>query len=74
VPCVCSDLPVQRENSAGGGCLTAAVGDRAGWKSALRTILTDDALQRRLAAEAAARPLPTWADAARRLREALTGA
>jgi glycosyltransferase involved in cell wall biosynthesis len=74
VPCVCSDLPVLRENSAGGGCLTAAVGDRAGWKSALRTILTDDALQRRLAAEAAARPLPTWADAARRLREALTGA
>jgi glycosyltransferase involved in cell wall biosynthesis len=68
VPCVCSDLPVLRENADGGGCLPAAVNDRTAWKTALRSILTDDALHRRLSREAATRPLPTWADAAAQIR------
>jgi hypothetical protein len=40
--------------------------------NALRTVLTDDAEWRRLAAGAAGRPLPTWVDTARMLRAGLT--
>lgn len=71
VPCVCSDLPVLRENADGGGCLPVPVNDRAAWKDALRRVLTDDALQGRLTREAVSRPLPTWAGAAETLRAAL---
>jgi glycosyltransferase involved in cell wall biosynthesis len=71
VPCVCSDLPVLRENADGGGCLTVATNDPAAWKAALRTLLTGDALPARLSAEATARPLPTWRDAAATIATAL---
>ena len=71
VPCVCSDLPVLRENADGGGCLPAAPNDRAAWKTALRRILTDHALHAKLATEAISRPLPTWAEAAKTLARAL---
>ena len=71
VPCVCSDLPVLRENADGGGCLPVAVNDRAAWAEALRRVLTDDVLIERLAAEAGSRALPTWAEAARVLRAGL---
>jgi len=71
VPCVCSDLPVLRENADGGGCLAVAVDDRTAWIAALRRVLTEPDLVARFAAEAAARPLPTWAEAARRLRAGL---
>ncbi len=66
-PCVCSDLPVLREIAGGGGCIMVAPNDRAAWMATLRTVLTDDAEWRRLAAGAATRPLPTWADTARML-------
>ena len=72
VPCVCSDLPVLRENTAGGGCLTAAVNDPADWTRQLRNVLTDDARYNRLRAEAVSRALPTWADTARAVQAALT--
>jgi glycosyltransferase involved in cell wall biosynthesis len=71
VPCVCSDLPVLRENADGGGCLVARVDDAADWAAKLRTVLTDAAEYRRLQAEAMARPLPRWADTAQALRSAL---
>ena len=71
VPCVCSDLPVLRENTAGGGCLTAAVNDPADWTRQLRNVLTDDARYNRLRAEAVSRALPTWADTARAVQAAL---
>jgi glycosyltransferase involved in cell wall biosynthesis len=64
VPCVCSDLPVLRENAGAGGCLPVAASDRAAWRDALRRILTDDTLAARLATEAATRPLPTWRESA----------
>ncbi len=64
VPCVCSDLPVLRENAEGGGCLTAAVDDAAGWRDKLRAVLTEPALHARLQKEATGRPLPRWADTA----------
>lgn len=71
VPCVCSDLPVLRENADGGGCLAVGVNDANEWKIALRRVLTDDALVSRLRAEACSRLLPTWAGAAHVLREGL---
>jgi glycosyltransferase involved in cell wall biosynthesis len=71
VPCVCSDLPVLRENADAGGCVPAAPDDAAAWASALRRVLTDDAWHARLAAAAASRPLPTWAEAAQSLVRAL---
>jgi glycosyltransferase involved in cell wall biosynthesis len=71
VPCVCSDLPVLRENADGGGCLAVAVNDRVAWTEALRRVLTDDEFVARLETEASARPLPTWAAAAETLRLAL---
>lgn len=64
VPCVCSDLPVLRENAASGGCVPLPPADAAAWRTALRRILTDDAWAAELAAAAAARPLPTWAETA----------
>ncbi len=73
VPCVCSDLPVLRENADGGGCVPVPVNDAQAWAAALRRVLTDDAAWRTLAAEAAARTLPTWAESARQVRAALEG-
>jgi len=71
VPCVCSDLPVLRENADAGGCLAVAPDDAAAWKAALRAVLTNRAVGQKLRAEARARPLPGWADTAARLRAAL---
>jgi len=64
VPCVCSDLPVLLENAQDGGCLAVRVNDLAAWKTALRQILTDDALHARLSGEAMTRRLSTWQSAA----------
>jgi glycosyltransferase involved in cell wall biosynthesis len=72
VPCVASDLPALREGAAGGGCLLVPPGDLAAWKAALRSILCDDSVHARLAAEAASRPLPTWSAAAADLQSFLT--
>ncbi|HWA10213.1 MAG TPA: glycosyltransferase [Opitutaceae bacterium] len=71
VPCVCSDLPVLRENADGGGCLAVAPNDLGAWEYALRSVLTDDALTARLTAEAGSRPLPTWAETAKAVRAGL---
>ncbi|MEO6003644.1 MAG: glycosyltransferase [Opitutus sp.] len=71
VPCVCSDLPVLRENADGGGCLTPQVNGRDAWVNALTAVLQDDAVHARLSAEAATRSLPTWAQAARQLSDGL---
>jgi glycosyltransferase involved in cell wall biosynthesis len=71
VPCLCSDLPPLAENAAAGGCDVVAGNAREGWTGALRRILQDDAWHARLAAEAASRPLPTWAATARAIRAGL---
>ena len=65
VPCVCSDLPVLRENADGGGCVSVACNDRDAWKAALHQLLGNDELHAQRAHEATTRPLPTWAQAAR---------
>ncbi|MEO7800343.1 MAG: glycosyltransferase [Opitutaceae bacterium] len=73
VPCVCSDLPVLRENADAGGCVAVALNDHEAWKIALRRVLTDDDFYRRLSADVVTRPLPTWADAARTVLRGLHG-
>ena len=70
VPCICSDLPVLRENATG-GCLPVAVNEVAAWTDALRQVLTDAGLVARLTQEATTRALPTWAEAAETLRAGL---
>ncbi|MBI5380877.1 MAG: glycosyltransferase [Opitutae bacterium] len=71
VPCVCSDLPVLRENADGGGCVPVTLNDRAAWGAALRRVIGDDTWHAQLAAAAGARPLPTWSAAAAALRAGL---
>lgn len=71
VPCLCSDLPVLRENADGGGCLPATVNDHAAWMNGIRRLVSDPSFHRQLSSEAAARPLPTWADAARAIERTL---
>ncbi len=71
VPCVCSDLPVLRENADGGGCLPVAVTDTAAWRVALREIIRDRTLRAMLAGAACTRPLPTWSGATEYVRTAL---
>lgn len=70
VPCVCSDLPVLRENANEGGCLVVKPDDLSAWASALRQVIGDETSEK-LRRTATARPLPTWADAARVLRDDL---
>jgi glycosyltransferase involved in cell wall biosynthesis len=68
VPCICSDLPVLRENVDGGGCVPVALNDLQAWKAAIRRVLTDAEWAARLRSEAEARVVPTWAQAAAHLR------
>jgi len=67
VPCICSDLPVLRENADAGGCVPVAPNNFEGWRDALRRVLTDAAHHRELLNGAVARPLPAWADTAQSL-------
>jgi glycosyltransferase involved in cell wall biosynthesis len=71
VPCVCSDIAPMIENAAAGGCSVVTGNSLSGWVSALRRILKDDAYHAQLAGQASERKLPTWAETARVLREAL---
>jgi glycosyltransferase involved in cell wall biosynthesis len=64
VPCLCSDLPVLRENAGAGGCLPVAVGDHSAWRQAIERIVTDSTLAAQLGTEAMTRPLPSWRDTA----------
>ena len=72
LPCVCSDLPVLRENTDEGGCLVLPKNDLAAWVMGLSDLLTDDEAWLELAQAAGTRDLPTWADCAQVVRETLT--
>ena len=72
VPCICSDLPVLRENADGGGCLPLATNDRAVWSEGIRDLLTDHGFHGRLVSEATSRSLPTWSEGARVLLQELS--
>jgi len=71
LPCVCSDLPVLRENANGGGCVAVPLDDLQAWVAALRKILTDDAHYAQLATDARNRPLVTWQETANTIRSEL---
>jgi len=71
VPCMCSDLPVLRENADAGGCVPVAVNDVGAWTAAISRVVTDHGYHAELCNAAEARPLATWADCARTLRAAL---
>jgi glycosyltransferase involved in cell wall biosynthesis len=71
VPCVCSDLPVLRENADDGGCVVAKVNDEADWCEKLRTVLTDREVIGQLRTAVVVRTLPRWAGTARTLLDAL---
>ena len=71
VPCVCSDLPVLRENADGGGCVPVTLDDTSAWERALRRILTDDGHHAALVRAALSRALPRWSDTAGALRAGL---
>ncbi len=71
VPCVCSDLPVLRENADGGGCLAVPVNDRDAWATALRGVIESETLRAELVRSAVTRGLPTWKGAAEVLRRGL---
>lgn len=71
VPCVCSDLPVLRENANAGGCVPVALNDFEAWRMALRRVLTDANFWTELTHQATARSLPTWADTAKTIVERL---
>ncbi len=70
-PCLTADHGAMAELAAGGGCLTAPPDDPSAIEQALERLATDPALRRRLAAEAAARPLRSWADYAASVAAAL---
>jgi glycosyltransferase involved in cell wall biosynthesis len=72
VPCVCSDLPVLRENGGAGGCEFIATDDRVAWTAGLRRVLTDDNYADQLRQAAIARVVPTWRQAADQLCSRLT--
>lgn len=71
VPCVCSDLPVLRENADGGGCIEVPLDDTAAWEKALGRILDEEVFHARLVGAALARPLPSWSETARTVRDGL---
>jgi glycosyltransferase involved in cell wall biosynthesis len=72
VPCLCSDLPVLREQADGGGCTPIPVGDAPAWAEALRNVLSRNSVEStRLREAIASRPLPSWADSAAALAREL---
>jgi glycosyltransferase involved in cell wall biosynthesis len=73
VPCLASDLPAHREHATGGGCRLIPPGDEEAWTTSLRTLLDHSADTAALRQVAATRPLPTWAEAARKLQAELRG-
>ncbi|HEU5079006.1 MAG TPA: glycosyltransferase [Opitutaceae bacterium] len=71
VPCVCSDLPVLRENGDRGGCDFVPLNDRGAWTQALRKIIGSPSHVTALETQIAARELPTWRGAADAIVEGL---
>jgi glycosyltransferase involved in cell wall biosynthesis len=70
-PCICAEFGVMAENAAAGGCLTLDVLAPAKLRAGIHQLATDAALRRKLAEQAAARPLRTWRDYAEELADAL---
>lgn len=70
-PCLCNDDGVMAELAAGGGCLSVDMTDVGAVADAVERLAADPALRRRLGAEALARPIRTWGDYGRDVRDRL---
>lgn len=64
VPCLCSDLPVLRENAEGGGCRTLPLDQPEAWAAAIRELAGSESAWRELAGQIPGRRLPRWAETA----------
>lgn len=64
LPILATALPSIEESARGGGCLLVPPDDPEALFGGMRRMLTDDALIRRLQAEACTRELPRWCDTA----------
>jgi glycosyltransferase involved in cell wall biosynthesis len=61
-PCLCANFGAMAEAAAGGGCLTIDTRSVAELARGIETLASDAALGRRLAQEAATRPMRSWRD------------
>lgn len=71
VPCVCSDLPVLRENGSTGGCEFVRTNDHEAWTGALRRLLIDDCYAAELQKQVIRRVLPSWRQTAEQIKSRL---
>lgn len=68
-PCICAATGATGELVPGGGCIGVEPADAVNFASAMRLLLTNDALRMRLSGEAQIRPIPAWDGCARHLRD-----
>jgi glycosyltransferase involved in cell wall biosynthesis len=68
-PCLCTTCGGLDEVSAGGGCLRLSSTDAAAMAKGMESLIRDKALAERLIGEAIARPVRSWADYARDIRD-----
>lgn len=66
-PCICSSIGATGETAQGGGCKTTDTGNPAALAGTIKSLLADPGELAALAAEAAGRTPPRWADCARQL-------
>ncbi len=63
-PCICAGVGATGELVAGGGCIGVNPADGPNFVAAIRHLLTEPQTLARLKVEAAARPVPSWAQCA----------
>jgi glycosyltransferase involved in cell wall biosynthesis len=71
-PCLCANFGAMAEAAAGGGCLTVDTRSVTELARGIELLAGDAALRRRLAQEAAARPMRSWRDYAGAVLDALS--
>jgi len=71
LPVLATALPSIEESARGGGCHLVPPDDRAALVGAMRLLLTDNSVLRRLQVEACARELPRWSETAGSILAAL---
>jgi len=70
-PCLCANFGAMAEAAQGGGCLTIDTRSVDALSRGIEQLASDTELRRRLAREAAARPMRSWRDYARSVLAAL---
>jgi glycosyltransferase involved in cell wall biosynthesis len=70
-PCLCANFGAMAEAAVGGGCLTIDTRSVTEFARSIELLATDADLRRRLAQEAATRPMRSWRDYAEAVLDAL---